>query len=71
MTKRIPIDDYKGNLQFGGLTQYMYSYCFGCKQHRTRVGGKTTGKLRLFKCAECLANKEETKKTQPSPKEQP
>lgn len=62
MTKRnrVHIDDYKGNMQYGGfVSAYMTMYCFGCKRHRPKSGGKPVGRLRLFKCADCLKPKDE------------
>lgn len=64
MSNRVSIKQYSGNNQYGGLSSGNNMYCFGCKQHRSPANGKMTGKLRLFKCAECLSrNKDPNQQT--------
>jgi hypothetical protein len=31
--------------------------CYFCEQPRDRLGGRTVGRLRLFRCALCVAEK--------------
>lgn len=64
MTKKVKVGDYAGNQMHVGSGTADMKYCFGHKAHRRSGGGRVLGKLKLFYCAECVAERA-TKKEQP------